>query len=40
MIEDIRLAVEGQTPVAFYGKFGGIVPSVDDIVEETKKLIK
>ncbi len=39
MIEDIRLAVEGKTPVAFYGKFGGIVPSVEDIIEETKKLI-
>jgi len=31
MVEDVRLAVPGGVPVEFYGRFGGFVPSVDEI---------
>lgn len=41
MIEDIRLAVEGNTPVVHYGRMGGIVPTPEEVVEVLKKeLIK
>jgi pyruvate/2-oxoacid:ferredoxin oxidoreductase alpha subunit len=32
MVEDVRLAVNGRRPVAFYGRHGGAVPSVDELV--------
>ncbi len=34
MVEDVRLALEGRTPVEFYGRTGGNVPTV----EESRKL--
>lgn len=37
MIEDIRLAVEGNAPVAYYGRMGGIVPTPEEVVEALKK---
>lgn len=33
MIEDVRLALEGRVPVAFYGRMGGVVPMPDEIIE-------
>ena len=39
MVEDVRLAVNGQTPVQHFGRLGGIVPDPDEIVEALKKLI-
>jgi 2-oxoglutarate ferredoxin oxidoreductase subunit alpha len=39
MIDDVRLAVESKVPVAFYGRSGGMIPTVDDIVAEAKKLL-
>ena len=38
MVEDVRLAVAGAKPVAFYGRTGGNVPSEEEIVEEAKKV--
>ncbi len=38
MVEDVRLAVNGKIPVHFYGKTGGIIPSVDDVRECLDKL--
>lgn len=38
MVEDVRLAVEGQKPVHFYGRVGGMVPVARDIFNEVKKL--
>jgi pyruvate/2-oxoacid:ferredoxin oxidoreductase alpha subunit len=32
MVEDVRLAVNGKRPVAFHGRWGGAVPSVDELV--------
>ena len=34
MVEDVRLAVEGRCPVAFYGRQGGMVPSAEEIVDQ------
>jgi 2-oxoglutarate ferredoxin oxidoreductase subunit alpha len=33
MVEDVRLSVGGQIPVAFYGRMGGIVPMPDEILD-------
>ena len=40
MVEDVRLAVNGQTPVEHFGRLGGIVPEPEEIVEALKKLVK
>ena len=32
MLEDVRLAVEGRVPVEFYGRVGGNVPSVEEVL--------
>ncbi len=32
MVEDVRLAVEGRSPVAFHGRTGGMVPTPDEVV--------
>ncbi len=32
MIEDVRLAVEGRTPVFFHGRTGGVVPTPGEVV--------
>jgi len=36
MAEDIRLALGGDKPVDVYGKMGGVVPVVDEIVEKVR----
>ncbi len=38
MVEDVKLAVSGKVPVAFYGRPGGAVPTVDQILEKIKQL--
>ncbi|NPV72371.1 MAG: 3-methyl-2-oxobutanoate dehydrogenase subunit VorB [Pelotomaculum sp.] len=38
MVEDVRLAVQGRAPVFHYGRLGGMVPVVRDVLEEVKKL--
>jgi len=40
MIEDVRLAVEGRTPVWHYGRMGGIIPGPDEVLENFMKLAK
>jgi len=41
MIEDVRLVVNGRIPVEHYGRFGGIVPSPDEVLKALKeKIIK
>lgn len=37
MIDDVRLAIEGTTPISFYGRPGGAVPTPDEVVEATLK---
>jgi 2-oxoglutarate ferredoxin oxidoreductase subunit alpha len=38
MLEDVRLAVEGVTPVAFHGRMGGMVPSPGAVLDELRQL--
>ena len=35
MVEDVRLAVNGVCPVGFYGRTGGVIPGVSEIVAQT-----
>ncbi len=37
MVEDVRLAVAGQRPVEFYGRGGGNVPSVDELLAKMEE---
>ncbi len=39
MLEDVRLAVEGRCPVAFYGRMGGVIPLPDEILEALQKIV-
>ena len=39
MVEDVKLAVNGSKPVAFYGRNGGMVPTPKEIVGFTEKLM-
>lgn len=36
MVEDVRLAVKNQTPVEFYGRQGGMVPTPEELVDQVK----
>lgn len=38
MVDDVRLAVNGAVPVSFYGRSGGMVPTVKEIYNEIMKL--
>jgi len=39
MLEDVRLAVQGKTPVEFYGRIGGNVPSVEELHEQVMERV-
>jgi len=38
MVEDVKLAVAGKAPVVFYGRPGGGVPTVDEMLDKIKQL--
>ncbi len=38
MVEDVKLAVEGKAPVLFYGRPGGGVPTVEQVLEKIRQL--
>lgn len=40
MMEDVKLGVCGKAKVHFYGRVGGMVPSYEEIIAETEKLVK
>ena len=37
MVEDVRLSVNGEEPVAHFGRLGGLVPEPDEIVKALKE---
>lgn len=39
MVEDVRLAVNGKTPVEFYGRMGGIVPTPEEILKALEEKL-
>jgi pyruvate/2-oxoacid:ferredoxin oxidoreductase alpha subunit len=40
MVEDVKLAVNGKTPVHFYGRCGGMVPGSKELVAEYTKIME
>jgi pyruvate/2-oxoacid:ferredoxin oxidoreductase alpha subunit len=40
MVEDVRLAVEGARPVEFYGRYGGNVPSAEEVFAKVKEKLE
>jgi len=38
MLEDVKLAVAGQAPVLFYGRMGGGLPTVDEVLGKIREL--
>jgi 2-oxoglutarate ferredoxin oxidoreductase subunit alpha len=40
MLEDVRLAVEGRCPVAFYGRTGGVMPLPDEMLDALRGLVE
>jgi 2-oxoglutarate ferredoxin oxidoreductase subunit alpha len=38
MVEDVRLAVNGQRPVHFTGRMGGMIPSPEDVLKQIEIL--
>ena len=38
MIDDVKIAVQGKCPVEFYGRTGGMIPSVREIYAEIEKI--
>ena len=39
MIEDVRLALNGKLPTAFFGRTGGVIPTPTGVVEAVMKLV-
>ncbi|MDR0395671.1 MAG: 3-methyl-2-oxobutanoate dehydrogenase subunit VorB [Oscillospiraceae bacterium] len=39
MVDDVRLAVAGRKPVHFYGRTGGMVPTVRDVLSRIKEAV-
>ncbi len=39
MVDDVRLAVNGEKPVHFYGRTGGVIPTPIEILEQIEKII-
>ena len=39
MVEDVRLAVEGKVPVEHFGRYGGIIPTPEEVVEALEQKI-
>ncbi len=37
MVDDVRLAVNGAKPVAFYGRTGGVIPTPAEVLDQIKK---
>ena len=40
MLEDVRLAVEGQKPIRYLGHAGGVMPTVEEMADAVKNALK
>jgi 2-oxoglutarate ferredoxin oxidoreductase subunit alpha len=40
MIEDVQLAMQCQVPISFFGKMGGLVPLPEEIVDQTRQIVR
>ncbi|HBQ65165.1 MAG TPA: 3-methyl-2-oxobutanoate dehydrogenase subunit beta, partial [Clostridiales bacterium] len=39
MVEDVRLAVNGECPVEFLGRMGGMIPTESEILNRIRQII-
>ena len=39
MVEDVKLGVNGEIPVHFYGRTGGVVPTPNEVLNQLKQII-
>jgi 2-oxoglutarate ferredoxin oxidoreductase subunit alpha len=39
MVEDVRLTLEGKRPVEFYGRVGGNVPAVEELLAKIEQQV-
>jgi pyruvate/2-oxoacid:ferredoxin oxidoreductase alpha subunit len=39
MVEDVRLALDGKRPIEFYGRVGGNVPSVEELLAKIEENV-
>jgi pyruvate/2-oxoacid:ferredoxin oxidoreductase alpha subunit len=39
MVEDVRLALNGQRPIEFYGRVGGNVPTVEELLAKVEEQV-
>ncbi len=40
MVEDVRLAVNGERPVYFHGRMGGMIPTQKEIFDKIKEILQ
>ena len=40
MLDDVRLAVEGQKPISYLGHAGGVIPTVEEMIESARTALK
>ena len=38
MVEDVELFVKGRAEVSFYGRTGGVIPTVAEVTAEIEKM--
>ena len=38
MVDDVRVAVEGRRPVRFFGRTGGVVPTVEEVIAQVTQI--
>ena len=39
MVDDVRLAANGNCPVEFYGRTGGVIPTPAEVLEKVKEIL-
>lgn len=39
MVDDVKIAAAGRLPVEFFGRYGGIVPKPDEVVDKVKEIL-
>ena len=39
MVEDVKLAVNGKVKVEHYGRYGGVIPSPAEVLEQLEKKL-
>ena len=40
MLDDVRLSVEGRKPIHYLGRAGGVIPTVEEMIDAAKAALK